>query len=197
MATYKELADAIIQQEGAFDPRSVNMRMVTQQGLWNVGHLSWASQRGAVPVNIGGRLWAGWPTYEDAYDGLLRQLRAYANQGLTLEQMIYKYAPPKENPTESYIAFVSSRTGIPRDGRLADYLDPNSYFQYAGRKASDTPNPDQPAPLDLGTGEEAASSGAGFADAISGAELATLGGAAGIFILLAIAGTAAILLKRA
>lgn len=188
MATYKELADAIIQQEGAFNPRSVNMRMVTQQGLWNVGHLTWASQRGAVPVNIGGRLWAGWPTYEDAYDGLLRQLRAYANRGLTLEQMIYKYAPPQENPTESYVAFVSSRTGIPRDGKLADYLDPNSYFQYAGRKASDTPNPDQPSPLDLGTGEEAAS---------SGAELAALGGAAGIFVLLAIAGTAVVLLKRA
>jgi hypothetical protein len=187
MATYKELADAIIQQEGAFDQRSVNMRMVTQQGLWNVGHLVWASQRGAVPVSIGGRLWAGWPTYEDSYDGLLRQLRAYANQGLTLEQMIYKYAPPKENLTESYIAFVGSRTGIPRDGRLADYLDPNSYFQYAGRKANETPAPDQPFPLDLGTGEEAAD---------SGVELAALGGAAGIFLLLAIAGTAAVLLKR-
>jgi len=187
MATYKELADAIIQQEGAFDPRSVNMRMVTQQGLWNVGHLTWASQRGAVPVNIGGRLWAGWPTYEDSYDGLLRQLRSYANQGLTLEQMIYRYAPPEENPTESYIAFVSSRTGIPRDGKLSDYLDPNSYFQYAGRKANETPAPDQPSPLDLGTGEEAAS---------SGAQLAALGGAAGIFVLLAIAGTAAVLFKR-
>jgi hypothetical protein len=204
MATYKDLADAIIQQEGAFNPRSVNMRLVTQHGLWNVGHLEWRSQRGAVPVDINGRLWAGWPSYEDSYDGLLRQLWLYVGRGLTLEQMIYKYAPPQENYTEKYIAFVSSRTGIPRDGRLADYLPEETYFQYAGRKADQTPTPDRPSPPAESAVPEQVSgwplpllTDAGDESAEPGVETAELGGSAGAFILLAAVGAAAaILLKR-
>ncbi len=113
MPTLRDLAEAIIGKEGSMLPNSVNMRMVREHGLWNVGHLVWAGQRGAVPVNINGRLWAGWPSYEESFEGLMRQIRLDASRGLTLEQFIYKYAPPTENDTERYIADVSMWTGIP------------------------------------------------------------------------------------
>ena len=33
----------------------------------------------------------------------------------TIEQIIYKFAPPFENNTEEYVRWVSEKTGIPRD----------------------------------------------------------------------------------
>ena len=123
MASIRELADAIIRQEGAFDPRSVNMQIVTRYGMWNVGHLSWAGQYGAVPVTVGGRQWAAWPSYEESYEGLLRQIRLDASKGMTLAQFISKYAPPKENPTGAYIQNVSTWTGIDPNAKLADVLE--------------------------------------------------------------------------
>jgi hypothetical protein len=115
MATIRDFADAVIRMEGSMsDPRSVNQRMVREYGLWNVGHISWAHQPGAVPVNIGGRLWAGWPTYEAAYEGLLRQLRKDISRGFTLEQFTEKYAPKKDgNNPEQYARNVSIWAGIP------------------------------------------------------------------------------------
>lgn len=119
MPTLNDLADAIIRMEGSMLQNSVNMRMVREHGLWNVGHLVWAGQRGAQPVDINGRLWAGWPSYEESYEGLMRQIRLDASRGLTLEQFITKYAPPHENSTDNYIANVSAWTGIPPDTPLA------------------------------------------------------------------------------
>jgi hypothetical protein len=115
MATIRELADAVIRMEGSMSqPNSINQRMVREYGLWNVGHLVWANQRGALPVNIGGRLWAGWPTYEEAYEGLLRQLRLDISRGLTLEEFTRKYAPAADNNNPGlYAANVSAWTGIP------------------------------------------------------------------------------------
>lgn len=119
MPTLRDLADAIIRMEGSMLPNSINMRMVREHGLWNVGHMVWAGQRGALPVNINGRLWAGWPSYEESYEGLMRQIRLDASRGLTLEQFIAKYAPPSENSTATYIANVSAWTGIPPNTKLA------------------------------------------------------------------------------
>jgi len=123
MASIRDLADAIIRMEGSMLPGSVNMTMVTRHGLWNVGHLVWADQRNAVPVIINGRAWAGWPTYDEAYAGLVRQIRLDASRGMTLSRFISKYAPAKENNTAVYIANVSAWTGIPPDARLSDVLD--------------------------------------------------------------------------
>jgi hypothetical protein len=119
------IADAIVRMEGADDPRSVNMRMVREFGLWNVGHLIWyepGGQYGATKVMIGGRAWAGWPSREDAYAGLLRDLAAKARRGLTIEQAMYKYAPPSENKTEEYIEFIAQQTGYPRTTPLRSIL---------------------------------------------------------------------------
>lgn len=171
MPTLRDLADAIIRQEGSMLPNSVNMRMVREHGLWNVGHLVWAGQRGAVPVNIGGRLWAGWPSYDEAYEGLMRQIRLDASRGLTLQQFIAKYAPETENQTATYIANVSAWTGIPPDMQLA---------ALPGTGAS--PSPLIYAELDYQAGDEF---GATETAGISGAAAILMAGAVAIAIAIA------------
>jgi hypothetical protein len=43
----------------------------------------------------------------------------YIDKGfVTIETILYRYAPPSENDTEKYIAFVSRRTAIPRDKQI-------------------------------------------------------------------------------
>lgn len=139
MATYEQIAEVIIEQEGSMLPGSVNMTMVSRYGYWNVGHLVWAGQRGAVPVRIGSRTWAGWPTYEEAYAGLVRQIRLDASRGMTLSQFVSKYAPAYENRTDDYIAYVSSRTGIPPDGVMADYIVEQVQYAKAPAEVNEVP----------------------------------------------------------
>ena len=116
------IADAIVRMEGADDPKSINMALVRQYGLWNVGHLVWADQYGATKVWMGDRDWAGWPTREDAYAGLLRDLAAKARVGHTIESAMRKYAPAKENNTENYIQYIVAQTGYPRTTPLSSIL---------------------------------------------------------------------------
>jgi hypothetical protein len=44
----------------------------------------------------------------DGWADLNRQLQLYADRGLTLEQAIYEFAPPSENNSAEYLAFVCS-----------------------------------------------------------------------------------------
>jgi len=37
----------------------------------------------------------------------------------TIEQMISRYAPPSENPTDEYIKFVAQKTGIAADKEIS------------------------------------------------------------------------------
>lgn len=136
MADIHSLANAIIRMEGSDQPNSVNQRMVREFGRWNVGHLVWAGQTNAVPVYIAGRNWAGWPSREASYEGLLRQIRLDASRGLTLEQFISKYAPPNENQTGTYIANMESWVGVPRTTLLSALTS----------GSPQTPAPSTPAP---------------------------------------------------
>lgn len=43
---------------------------------------------------------------EHGWEDLERQLRLDASRGLTLEQLVQKYAPPNENDTARYLAFL-------------------------------------------------------------------------------------------
>jgi hypothetical protein len=110
-------------------------------------------------VWIGDRYWAGWPTRDDAYAGLLRDLAAKARRGLTIEQAMKKYAPPKENNTEAYIQYLVDQTGWPRTTPLRSILA-GTITPITGNApadsvsmvvdGSDTDNP--PAPLILDDG---------------------------------------------
>ena len=131
------IGQAIVRMEGSLLPNSVNMTMVQKYGLWNVGHLVWAGQYGAQKVYLG-RDWAGWPSQEEAYAGLLRDIAAKARVGHTIRTGIEKYAPPNENNTEAYIAYIVNATGYP------DYTPLSSVI--AGSRTpglpGNTPTPD-------------------------------------------------------
>lgn len=103
-------------------PNSVNMGMVREYGKWNVGHLVWAGQIGATKLWYKDRDWAAWPTQADAYAGLVRDLQAKARKGMTMAQAFTAYAPPSENNTAAYIAFIESRTGYPASTPLSSVL---------------------------------------------------------------------------
>lgn len=44
----------------------------------------------------------------DGWADLERQLQLYAERGLTLEESIYEFAPPSENNSAEYLAYVCS-----------------------------------------------------------------------------------------
>jgi len=116
------IAQAIIKMEGGELPYSVNQQLVKRYGVWNVGHLVWANQRGAKAYLLG-RLWAGWPTREQSVEGVRRQVKLDINNNHTLKSLISKYAPSNENNTKAYIAFVGAKTGINPDIKLKELID--------------------------------------------------------------------------
>lgn len=117
------LARAISRMEGADDPRSVNQRLIREHGRYNQGHLVWANQRNATGVYVGDRTWAAWPSEEEGWQGLMRQIRLDASRGHTLESFVSKFAPRFENNTARYVANIAAWTGIDPQSQLSAVLD--------------------------------------------------------------------------
>jgi hypothetical protein len=98
----------------------------------NPGNLIFVGQAGAVP-GAGG--FAAFPTYDAGYQALLRQIQLYGNQGLTIDQMMAKYAPAGQgnnNPT-AYANTIASALGVSTDTTVADALagstvDPSTFI---------------------------------------------------------------------
>lgn len=118
------ITQAILRQEGGSNPKSVHAQMVARFGLHNPGHLIWARQRGAQPVQLSpqGRLWAGWKTYAEGVEGVRRQVRLDISRGLTLRELISKYAPVSEDNTERYIKNVAASTQLQENEPIAGQL---------------------------------------------------------------------------
>jgi hypothetical protein len=56
----------------------------------------------------------GWiDTVEHGWEDLERQLLLYAHRKMTLQQVIYAYAPPTENNSQHYLDFVCNGLGVP------------------------------------------------------------------------------------
>lgn len=115
MTLLESITQAILKMEGGDNPKSINAQMIARYGVYNPGHLTWAGQKGAIPVTLGDRRWAGWPTYAEGVEGIRRDVAAKIRRGDTLEHLIGCYAPPNENNTLAYIAFVAKEAGIPTD----------------------------------------------------------------------------------
>lgn len=49
---------------------------------------------------------------QDGWEDLERQLRLDAARGLTLTQLVYKYAPPEENNTAQYLKYLCDGLGV-------------------------------------------------------------------------------------
>jgi|SRR5271155_3592998 len=112
---------ATIQQMEGYYPGSVAYQNN------NPGNLMYAGQSGATKGTNG---FAVFPTYQDGYNALLNQLNIYANQGLTINQMMAKYAPaydnngnpiPGNNPT-LYASTIAGSLGVSPNTTVADAL---------------------------------------------------------------------------
>jgi len=68
----------------------------------NPGNLRFAGQTGAV---LGDKGFARFPTPQDGFNALKRQIVLDAKRSLTAGQFIFKYAPPNENNTNGYLKF--------------------------------------------------------------------------------------------
>jgi hypothetical protein len=61
-------------------------------------------------------------TVADGWSDLERQLTLYAERGMTLQQAIYEFAPPTENDSARYLAYVCDGLGFPPSTSVADAL---------------------------------------------------------------------------
>jgi hypothetical protein len=61
-------------------------------------------------------------TKEEGIAWLYFQIALDIRRGLTLQQLISKWAPPNENNTANYIAETARRTGLPLDVPLWKFL---------------------------------------------------------------------------
>lgn len=58
----------------------------------------------------------------DGWADLERQLRLFADRGLTIGEAIDIFAPPTENNTTNYVNFVCSRLGLPPTATVSQAL---------------------------------------------------------------------------
>jgi hypothetical protein len=94
----------------------------------NPGNLMYAGQPGATQ---GANGFAVFPSYDDGYQALLNQIQSYANQGLTIDQMMNLYAPAPSvacgaacagnNPT-LYANQIANSLGVPVGTTVADAI---------------------------------------------------------------------------
>lgn len=75
----------------------------------NPGNLRFANQPGATKGEGG---FAKFKTPEAGLRALENQVALDASRGLTVAQFINKYAPPSENDTDGYVAFIKRETGV-------------------------------------------------------------------------------------
>ncbi len=59
----------------------------------------------------------------DGWADLERQLKLFAERGLTLREAIYEYAPPTQNNTEGYLKFICDGLGLPDTYTVAQALE--------------------------------------------------------------------------
>jgi hypothetical protein len=109
----KALASAIAVEEGFYVPGSKPQR------LNNPGDLR-AAPWLASPVIEGG--YVRFASVAQGIAGLYHQIALDVARGVTLRQLIAKWAPPTENDTSAYLAAVVSRTGLPLDQPLQELL---------------------------------------------------------------------------
>jgi hypothetical protein len=105
-----KIALAIQNQEG-YRPGTLAYRQN------NPGNLRFDNQAGAVR---GERGFAKFASYEAGFNAEKRQIALDAGRGMSLHDLIYSWAPPKENDTASYLRRVSASTGINPAAKLSE-----------------------------------------------------------------------------
>ena len=108
------LARLISRQEGFGIPGAVPTR---DQNPGDLRHAPNASHEGEGSNDIGIE-----PSVADGWADLERQLQLYAERGMTLQEAIYEFAPPEENDSARYLAFICQGMGLPETTSVADAL---------------------------------------------------------------------------
>lgn len=108
------LARLIAKEEGFGIPGAVPTR---DSNPGDLRHAPGASHDGEAPNDIG-----IIPTVAEGWADLERQLQLYASRGMTLEQAVYEFAPPAENNSAQYLAFVVAGGGWTNDTLVSDAL---------------------------------------------------------------------------
>jgi len=94
----------------------------------NPGNLIYEGQAGATPGSGG---FAVFSSYSDGYQALLNQIDTYANQGITIEQMMEKYSPAPSascttacagNNPQLYASNIANSLGVSTDTTVADAI---------------------------------------------------------------------------
>lgn len=112
MRNVDRLARSIAIAEG-FQDRAGTMLALAPARRRNPGSLRASS---FASSNVNG--YAVFDTIEAGWKGLYRQIGLDRDRRLTLEQFVYKFAPPTENRTAEYLALVERETGLKRTDRL-------------------------------------------------------------------------------
>lgn len=111
-----KLARLIAKEEGFGIPGSVPTRFHNPGDLRHSPH---SNHDPAHPDGIG-----QIDTDADGWSDLERQLQLYAKRGLTLRDMIINYyAPPGENDSEAYLAFICKELGVDQNCTVAQALE--------------------------------------------------------------------------
>lgn len=109
-----KLAEAIARQEGFYVEGSLPQRNMNPGDLRHAPgetHPGNPNAVGAFP-----NLAAGWAALE-------RQLGLYAARGLTVQQAIYEFAPPTENDSAQYLAYICQQLGCTPATSVTDALE--------------------------------------------------------------------------
>lgn len=121
------LLEAMARKEGYNIHRPMNR--ATRNN--NPGNLEWgpfAREHGATHIEvipegyISSPRFAYFPSIELGWKAMRTRLLTGMYKGLTLRQAIYKWAPPTENDTESYIKYVAHHTGHSEHDYVKDIL---------------------------------------------------------------------------
>jgi hypothetical protein len=110
-----KLARVMAQEEGEYVAGSVPNR---DHNPLDLRHSPHSSHDGEGPNDIG--------IIDNDADGWAdadRQLKLYADRGMTLQQMVYTLAPPSENDSNQYLDFVCQKMGLPSNTLVSQALE--------------------------------------------------------------------------
>ena len=109
-----KLAELIAKEEGYGIPGTLPTRNNNPGDLRHSPH----SFHSAADPNGIGKI----DSPADGWADLERQLELYAQRGMTIEEAIYEFAPPEENNTEGYLAYVCRGLGLGETSLVSDAL---------------------------------------------------------------------------
>jgi hypothetical protein len=106
------LARLIAKEEGFGVPGAIP---TTHNNPGDLEHAPGETHDGKCPIGSFASVAAGWAMLE-------RQLQLEADRGLTIEQLIYCYAPPSQNNSAAYLQHVCAGLGLPYSTPVSEAL---------------------------------------------------------------------------